>query len=267
MKKGLKIVYTIAIISIAVVFMCFTGVYVHRNNQESVCRKIDISIGNEGGDIYITSGDVEQWLGEGGFHPLNERLDAIDTDSIEKALKSRDYVKKVQAYVAGTNTLHIEIEQRQPVLRLFLDDSLSIFLDSERVPLTVRGNFACDIPVVTCSGMKKQTPGVAVKKEAEIDNFLTENVHLFDNLLNFVKFIHSDTLWNALFVQINLDEQDEIELIPRVGNHTILMGDLSDYEQKLGKLEAFYKNEFHSPDFGGYKFINLKYSNQIVCAK
>ena len=44
-------------------------------------------------------------------------------------------------------------------------------------------------------------------------------------VLDLAKYISSDSLWNAQIIQIYLKDNKEIELVPRVGNHTILLGD------------------------------------------
>lgn len=66
-------------------------------------------------------------------------------------------------------------------------------------------------------------------------------------LINFVEYIEDNEFWNAQVVQINVlpppnaRTQPEIELIPRVGDHVILLGWLDGYERKLDKLLAFYR--------------------------
>ena len=59
----------------------------------------------------------------------------------------------------------------------------------------------------------------------------------------------------------------EIELVPRVGNHTILLGDITNYQEKLRKLYLFYEKGVNQVGWNDYKEINLKFRNQIVCVK
>ena len=68
-------------------------------------------------------------------------------------------------------------------------------------------------------------------------------------------------------VQIYVDEKNNVELIPRVGNHNIILGDASDLENKLEKLMIFYKKGLSKTGWNEYSTINLKYKNQIVCTK
>ena len=86
-------------------------------------------------------------------------------------------------------------------------------------------------------------------------------------VLDLAKYISSDSLWNAQIVQIYLKDNKEIELVPRVGNHTILLGDITNYQEKLRKLYLFYEKGVNQVGWNDYKEINLKFRNQIVCVK
>ena len=59
----------------------------------------------------------------------------------------------------------------------------------------------------------------------------------------------------------------EIELIPRVGNHIILLGSEEEMEAKFEKLMLFYKKGVQQTGWNQYSIINLKYKNQLVCVK
>ena len=80
-------------------------------------------------------------------------------------------------------------------------------------------------------------------------------------------FIAGHELWSAQIVQIYVNNQGEYELIPRIGPHIIILGDLEDYRAKFEKLELFYKDGLNHVGWNQYLKINLKYKDQIVCTK
>lgn len=80
-------------------------------------------------------------------------------------------------------------------------------------------------------------------------------------------YAKKDTLWDAQFEQLFVSEKDDIEIIPRVGNQRIILGNANDLETKLGNLLLFYKQAMPKVGWHAYKTINLKYINQIVCEK
>ena len=58
-----------------------------------------------------------------------------------------------------------------------------------------------------------------------------------------------------------------MELIPKVGKHKIIIGNVENIEQKLYNLKLFYINGLNQKGWENYSVINLKYQNQIVCTK
>jgi cell division protein FtsQ len=64
---------------------------------------------------------------------------------------------------------------------------------------------------------------------------------------------------------VNTDS--EIELIPRVGDHTILIGNTNNLEEKMQNLFVFYTQAMKKAGWNEYEMINLKYRGQVVCSK
>ena len=65
----------------------------------------------------------------------------------------------------------------------------------------------------------------------------------------------------------NARTEPEIELIPRVGDHVVLLGWLDGYERKLDKLLAFYRKAMPKEGWDKRNYINIKYDGQVVCSK
>ena len=57
------------------------------------------------------------------------------------------------------------------------------------------------------------------------------------------------------------------ELVPRVGEHTILLGRPTNVEDKLGRMKEFYTEGLNKVGWNKYSQISLKYNNQIICKK
>ncbi|MEO8088452.1 MAG: cell division protein FtsQ, partial [Bacteroidota bacterium] len=67
--------------------------------------------------------------------------------------------------------------------------------------------------------------------------------------------------------QIFVDAAGDMELIPRVGNQTILFGDEKQMEEKFNKLYTFYKKGLSKTGWNQYKTINVTFKDQVVCSK
>ena len=52
---------------------------------------------------------------------------------------------------------------------------------------------------------------------------------ILKDIFYLVNYINSDDFWSAQIDQIFVDGNDEIDLIPRVGNHTIHLGSAGEF--------------------------------------
>lgn len=124
--------------------------------------------------------------------------------------------------------------------------------------------------------LKKKALREKEKKSYQSYNFLSK-------LVNFVKLVENDDFWSAQIVQINvlgrgageaagngniIWREPDIELIPRAGDHIILLGELDGEEkERLDKLKTFYHNAAWHEGWKAYRRINIKYRGQIVCSE
>ena len=68
----------------------------------------------------------------------------------------------------------------------------------------------------------------------------------------------------ALFSQVYVNANQELELVPIIGDQQILIGNTQKLAKKMEYLIAFYKSDV---DWNKYESINLKYQNQIICKR
>ena len=86
-------------------------------------------------------------------------------------------------------------------------------------------------------------------------------------LYPFACFLRENAFWQAQVEQIYVDDRQNVELIPRVGDHRILLGELTAYEEKLDNLRCLYEQALSECGWNKYHTINLKYKDQVVCTR
>ncbi len=107
-----------------------------------------------------------------------------------------------------------------------------------------------------------------------------QSLRFLSKLANFVEFIGASDFWSAQIVQIDVAQgegangggdtwtEPQIELIPRAGDHTIVLGELDGTEEeRLAGLKIFYRRALWHEGWEAYTTVNIKYRNQIVCTK
>ncbi|MCD8072151.1 MAG: hypothetical protein LUE10_03050 [Alistipes sp.] len=225
----------------------------------------------------LEEGTVLQWLGE--YTPLRDSmlLGELDTGELKDYLESQPLVKRARIYTDMKGELTVELWQRRPVARFALRSGYDFYLSDDNTVMPAAIGGAIDVPLVTGSfplPFERGYYGPVDEGRPENANFSDQNYLYFSKLINFVRLVGGSTFWDAQIVQINVEgspsgrwKEPEIELIPRVGRHVILLGDLDDVPQKLDKLMLFYNKALDYEGWETYRTIDLRYKDQIVCRR
>ncbi len=239
--------------------VCLSGIvvlmsFIEVKKQSVKCSKVEILI--PGADNFIEREEIDAILKQDQGELIGRNLEHINIHQIEKSLKSNPYIAFAKVYVDMDGVIRIEVKQREPVLRILNAGGQDYYIDRDGLKMPMSPNFTADVLVATGNILE----GFGGK----VDTLLTP---LADNLYQTALFIKKDTLWNAQIEQIYVNDKSDIELIPRVGNQRIILGNADSLATKMRNLLAFYKQAMPLVGWGAYKTINLKYINQIVCEK
>ncbi|MDR2383615.1 MAG: cell division protein FtsQ/DivIB [Prevotellaceae bacterium] len=224
---------------------------------DPVCKGIDVKINNLEVAKLITAEDIMKVIGQskvaGKGKPLND-------EAIMKTVKlvaSQSSVKNVTVYQTGDSILHVELEQRLPVLRI-MTASGSCYLDKSGIAFPVSARYSYDVPLATG---KIRVPAAG--------KTLSDPVFA-RNLLAFAEFVAKVPFWNAQIQQIDIDENRNVEFVVCSDNHLVRFGQLQGYEKKLNNLLTFYKEVnpyYRSANEARYTVLDLRFNGQIVAVK
>ena len=188
---------------------------------------------------------VTSLLQERGLDPVGLSLDRIDIEGIESVLLRHPLVGRAQCYKTAGNMLRINISGKVPLVRVLNNRGQDFYVDSRGEILT-QHSLAVQLPVAT---------GYIDRKFASGD------------LLDVVNAIDRSEFWKAQVEQINVTREGQIELVPRVGDHLLILGTAQDVENKLKRLENFYRKGLDNVGWNKYRSISVAYENQVVCKK
>ncbi|MDR0982353.1 MAG: cell division protein FtsQ [Culturomica sp.] len=209
------------------------------------CGDMYVKIKDAEENSFVDKFDVERLIRNGYGEILNVSADSIDRNRIEQVLTNNSAIKSAQVYVGLDGSFHVDITQRRPILRVVSGEkSYYIDEDGSIMPLS-----------------RKYTARVVVAVGKISDRFATSVLYPF------VVSLKEDELWNSYVEQIVVNSEDDIRLVPKVGNFTILMGGLENSGNKLDKLRLFLKKGTEQKGWNTYKEINLKFEKQIVCVR
>lgn len=233
-----------------VVLMSFVGI----KKQTVNCTNIRILI--PGADNFIEREEIDAILRQSQGKLMGRQLEQINLEDIEKSIKANPYIAFTKVYADMDGVIHIEIQQRQPILRVINAGDQDFYIDRDGLKMPVSPNFTANVLVANGKILEHFS--------GKVDTLITKiAVDLYKTALYFKQ----DTLWDAQIEQMYVNDKNDIELVPRVGNQRIILGNADSLDTKMKNLLAFYKQAMPKVGWDIYKTINIKYTNQVICEK
>lgn len=179
----------------------------------------------------------------------------LRTDQIEKAIEDNPYVKNAEVYLSLNGTLSVEVIERKPILRVFKNGSGGFYIDQDGEKMPLSRHYAARVPVAT--GYIKET----------LDKPDSLETNTAKNLFILIQKLHEDNFWSTFVEQIEVKENGDFVLIPKIGKQQLLIGDVSSLDSKLLRLKVFYNHAMSRVGWQTYSILNVKFNNQIVCVR
>ncbi|MDA3820225.1 MAG: hypothetical protein PF590_07200 [Candidatus Delongbacteria bacterium] len=236
--------------------------FVKKEHRSFVCKQINYEIDDK--HKFVDTVDVYNLLMKDTLYPIGNKIRNINLKKIEDVIVSYAAIQSAEVFLQLDGSMFIDVKQRNPVMRIITESNMHYYIDDDYALMNTGYNYTADVPVL--SGHFPDTLVMAFKRGNDSLQLRGYPFTIHD-MMEFSTFIYEDVLWRNMIVQIYINNDHEFELVPRVGKHIVILGNLDNYAYKMKKLEALYKRGFSEFGWKKYKTINLKYSNQVVCSK
>ena len=224
-----------------------------RSQNVKKCRDVQIDISGVNNNFFIDKADVLQIINNFvGGDPVGRTLQTFNLRDIENNLEKDVWIKNAELFFDNNDVLQVNIDEREPAARLFSVDGNTFYIDSSLKLLPLSEKFSARLPVFT--GFPHSS-NITMKAA---DSSLLRSVLLISGQLQ------ADSFLMAMVDQVDITPQRNFEMIPKIGNQTILFGDATDAAEKFSKLKLFYKQVITTAGWNRYSVINLQYKNQVV---
>lgn len=215
------------------------------DSSNAVCRKVLINIDNGVVQGFLDAAAVKNQLQRARLYPEGDAMDAVSVRRIEETLEKNSLIENAECYKTQGGGVVINISQRLPVLRIMSDNGDDYYVDAKG-DVMPSNQYASDLAVAT----------------GRIDRKYARRV-----LAGIGSFILSDNFWRSQTEQLNVRDDGSLELVPRVGNHIVCLGQPVDVSRKLERLRKFYRYGLSHAGWNKYSVINVEFENQIICKR
>lgn len=241
--KKILLIFTLVLVAGYLIFSVF---YFKGKPEGEICKEFEVEVSNADENQFIDVDEIKASVREAKLDPTNKTLAEINTIKIEEQILKNQHIKKAEVFVTNKNNVRVVLQERKPILRIIPDVGESYYIDTEGKKMPTSRRYAAYLPIAT---------GNIKEAFAEVE------------LYNFALFLQDNKFWNAQVEQIVVKANRDIELIPRVGDHTIIIGSLENLDNKLDRLMTFYQDGLNRIGWNKYSAINLKYDKQVVCTR
>lgn len=234
----------IILLGLAVYFV-FAITLFNTPKEGAVCSGVDTIIDDSLQTGFINEDEIKAILVQYKLFPEGRKAEDINLKMLEDTLAQNPYIDKVLCYKTSNNRICIRVTPLIPVLHVMNSNGENYYLDSKGKIMPRNGYYA-NLVIAT---------GHISKDYAR------------KNLAALGRFIQQDAFWNKQIQQINVLKNGDIELTPRIGQHTILLGESTRFREKLARLKRFYTEGLNKAGWNKYTTLNLKYDNQVICTQ
>lgn len=254
MKRPLKTILRTAGIALLLAAFVLLGLLSRRERRERTCEGVQVEFSDDFN--FVTEDDIKGYIDRYAGNYLGRRLDSLDLNGIENMLDQQSAVLKSEVYSGGDGMMHVVVSQREPVLR-FQSPESGFYIDDRGFIFPLQDNYTSLVPVIDGNIPIHVSPNYKGEARTEKEAAWIRGVQ------EMVEYMQGNAIWAENIVQIHVDENSDILMIPREGDETFIFGSPDDIPAKFSRMEKYY--QYIQPGEKKYTIVNVKYKGQIIC--
>lgn len=214
-------------------------------SQGELCSAIEVEVINADSTSFVTPQGVLSDLKGQGIEVIGQHMGEIDASSIEEALRKSPYLENADCVKCQDGLLLIRVSQLVPVMRVF-DGDASYYVNRAGKRMGASSFYHCDVPVVQGHFTRKYPA---------------------TRLLPLIDFIEKDSLLHSLVTMFQVNDTNNIIIVPNFSGHVVNIGNATGFENKFAKLKLFYGEVLPKKGWNTYDTISVKWNHQVVATK
>lgn len=256
MRRVLKIAMLIPVL-----YLVAMPFYFRHTTGLRACGGLNIIVADSADYRFVSSTEIRNKVVDGPYKYAGVPMRDISLGEIEKRVSSISELRTTEAYLTSDGTMHIRVDQRNPVIRVASSSGAEYYIDEEGYIMRKRGLYPPRVHIAS-GRIDIRDGSVANRRIGD-----KEVPRVMKDLYDLVGFLRQNQFWSAIIDQIEVAAGGDLVLIPRTGGHRIVLGDITELDSKFSALESLYKNVFPETGWDKYREINLKYSGQVICKR
>lgn len=228
------------------------------------CWKLEVEVIPLDDKFFVEQTSIEKLIEANGNSVVGKQVNDINIAGIHERIMKNPAVASAEVYTTVDGRCVVRVKQRQPIARFFNEDGVSYYIDAEGFMIPVDKPIALKIPIFLGSINERFIRDSLLQKR---ENKKWAKESLLDDMYFLSLHIQKSEFLEALVDHIYIDGSRNVQLIPRVGDHKIYLGGVTNLNEKFKKLQTFYASALQTHDLNQFSTIHLEYRGQVVCEK
>lgn len=226
-------------------YVVFAGIWAHAEAAKNTCKGIDISIVEGHSTDSVSRRGIMAEIGRYPEKLVGADILSINTRKLEEYLQAFPQFEDIECSFSTDGRLKVKVTPMVPELRIF-EDTASYYINKDGKRMDSKASFFVDVPVVRGKFNNKFKP---------------------KDVLPVTRFVASDPLLHKLVGMVEVKDEDNIILVPRIHGHVINFGDTTRLHEKKEALVAMYRKVLPYKGWNEYDTISVKFRGQVVATR
>lgn len=240
-----KTIFKWLILTFLFAYITAITIWAHGEADKLVCTGIDINIVSAGKADAVTVNGVRQEINKFPGKIVGVPTSLLNTQKIEDYLSRLSNFEDVECSVSTTGKLNVDIIPMIPELRIF-EGNRSYYINKVGKTIESKPSFFVDVPVASGNFSGSFKP---------------------KDLLPLTRFIQNDPVLSQLVGMVEVIDDDNIILIPRIHGHVINFGDTTRLMEKRNAIVSMYRKVMPYKGWNTYDTISVKFRGQVVATR
>jgi cell division protein FtsQ len=258
MKRRARTLISVAVLAALAALCALIHAGTARERSLRTCEGVRVEYADD--YRFVSEQDIKDYLDKYYGPYIGQRLDSIGLHKVEAILDVQSAILKSEAYTTEDGMLNIRLTQREPVIR-FQKDGFGFYADCNGFIFPLQENYTTPVPVMDGAVPLHTTEGYKGALESEKEREWIAGV------ISLVDYMDKSRIWAENIVQMHVEDNGDIVMIPREGKERFIFGSPFDVKDKFERMEDYYRYILPEKGEGYYKTVNVKFDKQIVCKK
>ena len=243
--------------SILTLLILILTAFTSSSDQDRRIKSLVFEISDPANHYLVNSDDLYRYLYSYMDTVDGYKASVIELYTIETILEGNSHVGNAEAFIDRQSKVRVQVDLKEPILRVLSNDSRGYYVTEDADIVEWSPNYTPRL--IVASGN--------VPKYEHQDSLSVEDQNSLNALSYLVSEINKMSYLQSIVDEIIYNGENNIELVSKIGEARVLIGDTTDLVEKLERFSLFHTEAYPIVGWDKYKVIDVRFKDKVYCRK